>query len=160
VEIKMKNIIAFAAGVAAFVGFAGVANAQTQEVPVVPTETTFDISPYVDLRYKTFPNGDEFWGGDNRTIFIVGTEATLPWDITVDGRVRFVNPTSPNHTNPNKVDTSAFDLGGFDIKNVNITLTKEVIDGVEVYTSTNFKNHSSNGLIRKSTTLGGRWYFQ
>lgn len=156
----MRNIIAFAAGVAAFVGFAGVANAQTQEVPVVPeapaAEHDFDISPYVDLRYVTQPFEDELFGGNNRTVFIVGTEAALPWDLTVDGRVRVVNPTRPNHSNPDKVDTSAFDLGGFDIKNVKITLTKEVMDGVEVYTTTSW----DKDFDREFTKFGGRWYFQ
>ena len=153
----MKNIIAFAAGVAAFVSFASVANAQTQEVPVVPTETTFDISPYVDLRYVTKPHEDNFFGGNGtKSVIVLGTEATLPWDITFDGNVRIQNNTRPHANNVNNVDTSAFDLGGFETQAVRITLTKEVMDNVEVYTTTKFNSN----LNREFTKFGGRWYFQ
>ena len=135
----MKNLI-IAALVAASVSVAGVANAQVID----------SVSPYVGFKYVVEPGDVEgaWFGGKRRSQLDIGTEAALPWGVTADASVRFRNRTT-------NTDTQAFDLGGFNYHRSSITLSKEVMDGLDVYTNTKFDEE----FDRKSTSIGALWKF-
>ena len=150
----MKTIFAFAAFAVASLGVASTAGAQT-------------LSPYVGLEYTTTPTEegtqggidytDTWFGGNASTTVVVGAEADLPWDVTVDGNIRFANDMNKIGvvSTDDAYDASALDLGGFGIDGAGFTLSKEVLDGLEVFSTTMF----DEDFDRSSTSVGAKWKF-
>ena len=133
----MKNLI-ITALVAASVSVAGVANAQVID----------SVSPYVGFEYVTKPSSSTTWfDGNRKSLLVVGTEAALPWDVTADANILF--------RNKDKDDGEALNPGGFNYYQSSITLSKEVMDGLEVYSTSEFDNN----FDRESTSIGALWKF-
>ena len=134
----MKNLI-IAALVAASVSVAGVANAQVID----------SVSPYVGFEYVTKPGNVEgaWFSGNRKSRLVVGTEAALPWDVTADANILFRNRDNN--------DGEALNPGGFNYHRSSITLSKEVMDGLEVYSTSEFDNN----FDRESTSIGALWKF-
>ena len=132
----MKNLI-IAAFAAASISVAGVANAQVID----------SVSPYVGFEYVTKPTGDAWFGGNRKSLLVVGTEAALPWDVTADANIVFRNRDNN--------DGQALNPGGFNYHRSTITLSKEVMDGLDVYSTTKFDSN----FDRKSSSIGALWKF-
>lgn len=133
----MKNLI-IAALAAASISVAGVANAQVID----------SVSPYVGFEYVTKPASDTTWfGGNRKSLIVVGTEAALPWDVTADANIVFRNKDND--------DGEALSPSGFSYRRSTITLSKEVMDGLDVYSTTEF----NSDFDRKSTSIGALWKF-
>jgi len=133
----MKNLI-ITALVAASVSVAGVANAQVID----------SVSPYVGFEYVTKPSSSTTWfDGNRKSLLVVGTEAALPWDVTADANILFRNKDNN--------DGEALSPGGFNYHQSSITLSKEVMDGLEVYSTSEFDNN----FDRESTSIGALWKF-
>ena len=148
----MKTIFAFAAFAVASLGVASTAGAQT-------------LSPYVGLEYITTPTtagtggatANTWWGGDATTEITVGATADLPWGLALDGSVGIENGTNKISvpSTDSTYDASALDIGGFGIGGADLTLSKEVMSGLEIYTTTKF----DNAFARESTSVGAIWRF-
>ena len=133
----MKNLI-ITALVAASVSVAGVANAQVID----------SVSPYVGFEYVTKPSSSTTWfDGNRKSLLVVGTEAALPWDVTADANILFRNKDNN--------DGEALSPSGFNYHQSSITLSKEVMDGLEVYSTSEFDNN----FDRESTSIGALWKF-
>jgi len=139
----MKTIIATVASAAA-ITVAGVASAQE-------LGNGGGMSPYVGIEHTTTP-GDGWWAGDSATEITVGATADLPWDLAMDGSVGFVNATDLGAT---PADTSAWDMGGFALGGAEVTVSYEMANGLEIYSTTAFDAN----FDRTSTSVGATWSF-
>lgn len=150
----MKTIIATVASAAA-ITVAGVASAQD-------LTSGGGMSPYVGIEHTTTPTADDpltagvneatWWGGDSATEITVGATADLPWDLAVDGSVGIVNATDLGAATP---DTSAWDMGGFALGGAEVTVSYEMANGLEIYSTTAFDAN----FDRTSTSVGATWSF-
>jgi len=140
----MKTIIATVAAAAVITAGASVAGAQELG------GSTGGVSPYVGFEYTTTPAGGEWFGGDTTSMVVVGAEAALPWDLKVDGSLHIANATDLSGT-----DTSAIDFGGFGIDGASLTVSYEVMDGMDIYSTTEFDKN----FDRESTSVGMLWKF-
>ena len=143
----MKTIIATVAAAAVITAGASVAGAQELG------GSTGGVSPYVGFEYVTTPTADTgtaaapnndatWWGGDRSATVLVGAEAALPWDLKVDGSVSVANE-------------SGLAFSGFAIDGASLTVSYEVMDGMDIYSTTEFDNE----FARESTSLGMLWKF-
>jgi len=82
---------------------------------------------------------------------VVGAEAALPWDLKVDGSLAIANRTEGDTAG----EESAIDFGGFGIDGASLTVSYEVMDGMDIYSTTEF----SNVFARESTSVGMSWKF-
>ena len=143
----MKTIIATVASAAA-ITVAGVASAQE-------LGNGGGMSPYVGIEHVTRP-GTGWWDGDASTEITVGATADLPWGLALDGSVGIVNNTDANGTYlPAGTDDSAWDLGGFGIGGAEVTVSYEMANGLEIYSTTAF----DDAWDRTSTSVGATWSF-
>ena len=140
----MKTIIATVAAAAVITAGASVAGAQELG------GSTGGVSPYVGFEYTTTPATGEWFGGDTTSMVVVGAEAALPWDLKVDGSLHIANATDLSGT-----DTSAIDFGGFGIDGASLTVSYEVMDGMDIYSTTEF----TSAFVRESTSVGMLWKF-
>ena len=138
----MKTIIATVASAAA-ITVAGVAGAQD-------LTSGGGMSPYVGIEHTTTPTTGTWWDGDSETEITVGATADLPWDLAMDGSVGFVNATDKANA-----DTSSWDMGGFALGGAEITVSYEVGNGIEIYSTTEF----DTAFKRTSTSVGATWSF-
>ena len=154
----MKTIIATVAAAAAIT--AGVTVAGAQDLG----GSSAGVSPYVGFEYTTTPTAATsttaatWFGGDATSNVVVGVEAALPWDFTMDASLGMSNATDKFNATPANVDTSAFDFGGFNVDGVDITIAYEVMDGMSVYSTTEF-GLATDGVVRESTSVGMMWKF-
>jgi hypothetical protein len=139
----MKTIIATVASAAA-ITVAGVASAQD-------LTSSSGMSPYVGIEHTTTPDAG-WWDGDSATEITVGATADLPWDLAMDGSVGFVNATDLGAT---PADTSAWDMGGFALGGAEVTVSYEMANGLEIYSTTAFDAN----FDRTSTSVGATWSF-
>ena len=139
----MKTIIATVASAAA-ITVAGVAGAQE-------LGNGGGMSPYVGIEHTTTPAAG-WWDGESETEITVGATADLPWDLAMDGSVGFVNATDATAT---PADTSSWDMGGFALGRAEITVSYEVGNGLEIYSTTTF----DAAFDRTSTSVGATWSF-
>ena len=139
----MKTIIATVAAAAA-ITVAGVASAQN-------LTSGGGMSPYVGIEHTTTPDAG-WWDGESETEITVGATADLPWDLAMDGSVGFVNATDATAT---PADTSSWDMGGFALGGAEITVSYEVGNGLEIYSTTTF----DAAFDRTSTSVGATWSF-
>lgn len=148
----MKTIIATVAAAAVITAGASVAGAQELG------GSTGGVSPYVGFEYETTPNdavtGDWF-GGDATSTVVIGAEAALPWNLKADGSLSVANGTDKFNATPADVDSSAIDFGGFAIDGASLTVSYEVMDGMDIYSTTEFNGN----FIRESTSVGMLWKF-
>lgn len=139
----MKTIITSVAAAAA-ITVAGVASAQD-------LTSGGGMSPYVGIEHTTTPDAG-WWDGDSATEITVGATADLPWDLAVDGSVGIVNATDLGAATP---DTSAWDMGGFALGGAEVTVSYEMANGLEIYSTTAFDAN----FDRTSTSVGATWSF-
>lgn len=139
----MKTIITSVAAAAA-ITVAGVASAQD-------LTSGGGMSPYVGIEHTTTPDAG-WWDGDSATEITVGATADLPWDLAMDGSVGFVNATDLSAT---PADTSAWDMGGFALGGAEVTVSYEMANGLEIYSTTAF----DAAFDRTSTSVGATWSF-
>ena len=140
----MKTIIATVAAAAVITAGASVAGAQELG------GSTGGVSPYVGFEYVTTPTAESsagandatWWGGDRSATVLVGAEAALPWDLKVDGSISVANE-------------SGLAFSGFAIDGASLTVSYEVMDGMDIYSTTEFDNE----FARESTSLGMLWKF-
>ena len=143
----MKTIIATVASAAA-ITVAGVASAQD-------LGNGGGMSPYVGIEHTTTP-ATGWWDGDSSTEITVGATADLPWSLALDGSVDIVNATDiTNAAGAAAADTSAWDLGGFGIGGAEVTVSYEMANGLEIYSTTAFDAN----FDRTSTSVGATWSF-
>lgn len=151
-ENQMKTIITSVAAAAA-ITVAGVASAQD-------LTSGGGMSPYVGIEHTTTPTtagvggatADTWWGGESETEITVGATADLPWDLAMDGSVGFVNATDATAT---PADTSSWDMGGFALGGASVTVSYEMANGIEIYSTTEF----DAAFDRTSTSVGATWSF-
>lgn len=139
----MKTIIATVASAAA-ITVAGVASAQE-------LGNGGGMSPYVGIEHTTTPDAG-WWDGDSSTEITVGATADLPWNLAMDGSVGFVNATD---LDADPADTSAWDMGGFALGGAEVTVSYEMANGLEIYSTTAF----DAAFDRTSTSVGATWSF-
>ena len=144
----MKTIIATVAAAAVITAGASVAGAQELG------GSTGGVSPYVGFEYVTTPTADTaaagaepnndatWWGGARSATVLVGAEAALPWDLKVDGSISVANEVG-------------LAFSGFAIDGASLTVSYEVMDGMDIYSTTEFDNE----FARESTSLGMLWKF-
>ena len=141
----MKTIIATVAAAAVITAGASVAGAQELG------GSTGGVSPYVGFEYTTTPATGEWFGGHTTSMVVVGAEAALPWDLKVDGSLAIANRTEGDTAG----EESAIDFGGFGIDGASLTVSYEVMDGMDIYSTTEFDGE----FTRESTSLGMLWKF-
>ena len=139
----MKTIIATVAAAAVITAGASVAGAQELG------GSTGGVSPYVDFEYVSRPTAESaaggdatWWGGERSATVLVGAEAALPWDLKVDGSISVANEVG-------------LAFSGFAIDGASLTVSYEVMDGMDIYSTTEF----TSAFVRESTSVGMLWKF-
>ena len=144
----MKTIIATVAAAAVITAGASVAGAQELG------GSTGGVSPYVGFEYVTTPTADTaaegaapnndatWWGGERSATVVVGAEAALPWNLKADGSLTVANNTG-------------LAFSGFAIDGASLTVSYEVMDGMDIYSTTEFDGE----FTRESTSVGMSWKF-